>query len=458
MAEINCKSINPSSEKIIAKYNYTSPQEILETIDKSYEAQRTLSSTPVSFRTNLFQKISSELRSNIKPYATLMSEEMGKIFSQGVAEVEKCAFLCEHYSEHGEKFLKPSYPIFGDLHRHVEYYPLGIVFGIMPWNFPFLQAFRYIIPAILGGNTALLKHASNVTGCALAIEEIFVKLSSIPDIVKVLKLPSSSVPAIIADPRISAVTLTGSENAGRSVAEHAGKNLKKVVLELGGSDPFIVFEDSNLDMVTDKAVQARLINNGQTCIAAKRILVSEKIYDQFILTLSEKIKNIVIGDPLAAETQLGPLAKVEICDELESLVNKSIKQGAKVVVKGGRIKDKDGFFFLPCLLTDITPAHAVFNEETFGPVFSVSKFKDDDEACHLANLSRFGLGSSIWTNNEKRIKRFSVELQAGMVFVNEVVRSDPRLPFGGVKCSGFGRELGEFGVKEFLNAKTIVQG
>jgi succinate-semialdehyde dehydrogenase / glutarate-semialdehyde dehydrogenase len=384
----------------------------------------------------------------------LMTIEMGKPFSAAIAEAEKCASACRYYAANAERFLADQ-PVQTDGGESwVAFQPTGAVLAIMPWNFPFWQVFRFAAPALMAGNVGLLKHSSNVPQCALAIEEIFRRAGFEEGVFQTLLIGSDAVEKIISDPRIAAVTLTGSEGAGRSVAATAGKHLKKSVVELGGSDPFVVMPSADLDAAVSTAVTARMINNGQSCIAAKRFIVHADIYDRFLERFVAGVQSVRIGDPMDDKTQLGPLATGAIRDELHAQVESSVSKGAKLLT-GAKLLDRKGFFYAPTVLADIPPDASAAQDELFGPVASVFRAKSLDEAISLANGTKFGLGASAWTRDQTERERFINEIESGLLFINGMVASDPRLPFGGVKSSGFGRELGEFGIREFVNIKTV---
>ncbi len=387
-----------------------------------------------------------------KEFARVISEEMGKPVFESIAEIEKSALNCEFYADHVEEFLKDRTYSTERYDAIVRYEPMGVILGVMPWNFPFWQAFRFAIPTILAGNTIVLKHASNVPKSAQLIEDIFMEAGFETGTYFNIPLESKDIQKIIEHPFVKAVSLTGSEKAGSSVASIAGKEIKKSVLELGGSNAFIVLDDADLDSVLDKAINARYRNAGQSCIAAKRFLVQEGIYDEFLERFTEKVKALKMGDPFDETTEIGPLARVDLAEELEQQVNQSVKMGAKIIT-GGKRKDA---FYEPTVLTEITTEMPVFKEETFGPVAVIVKIKSFEESVELSNLTTFGLGVSICTKNIELYKNKIHLFEEGAVFFNELVRSDPKLPFGGVKKSGFGRELSEEGIREFVNIKTIV--
>lgn len=400
------------------------------------------------------RKAADILEAECREVGRLMTLEMGKPFKAAVAEAEKCATACRYYADNAERFLADETIEMEGGKAWVAFQPIGVVLAIMPWNFPFWQVFRFAAPALMAGNVGILKHASNVPQCALAIEDVFRRAGFIEGAFQTLLIGSDAVEGIIADPRIAAVTLTGSEGAGRSVAGAAGKSLKKSVIELGGSDPFVVMPSADLEAAVSTAVTARMINNGQSCIAAKRFIVHEKIYDAFLAKFVARVTSIKVGDPMDEATELGPLATAAIRDELEVQVKTSVARGARLLT-GGKKLEGDGYYYAPTVLADIPPDAPAARDELFGPVASVFKAKDLAEAIKLANGTSFGLGASAWTRDDAERERFIAEIESGLLFINGMVASDPRLPFGGVKNSGFGRELGEFGIREFVNIKSV---
>ena len=384
----------------------------------------------------------------------LMTLEMGKPIAAGVAEAEKCALACRYYAECAQSFLADRKVVVKEGRAWVTFQPLGVVLAVMPWNFPFWQVFRFAAPALMAGNVGILKHASNVPQCALAIEDIFRRAGFAEGVFQALLVGTDAVANMIADARVAAVTLTGSEHAGREVASNAGRNLKKTVIELGGSDPFIVMPSAELDNAAKTAVTARMINNGQSCIAAKRFIVHDKIYDEFMNRFVAGVKALAVGDPMDPKTQVGPLATAQIRDDLEKQVNATVSAGARVHVGGKRI-ERAGYFYQPTVLSDIPEGSPAESQELFGPVASVWKVSSIEEAIQRANGTSFGLGASAWTNDAGERARFIRDIEAGLVFINGMVASEPALPFGGVKSSGYGRELGEFGIREFVNIKSV---
>ena len=400
------------------------------------------------------RKAAGILDKECRELGQLMTLEMGKPFKAAIAEAEKCATACRYYADNAERFLADELVQMEGGKAWVAFQPIGVVLAIMPWNFPFWQVFRFAAPALMAGNVGILKHASNVPQCALAIEDIFRRAGFVDGAFQTLLVGSEAVERIIADPRVAAVTLTGSEGAGRSVASAAGKNLKKSVIELGGSDPFVVMPSADLDAAVSTAVTARMINNGQSCIAAKRFIVHEKIYDAFLAKFVAHVSALTIGDPMDEATELGPVATAAIRDELDAQVKASVAKGAKVLT-GGKKLDREGWFYAPTVLVDIPPDAPAARDELFGPAASVFRAKNLDDAINIANGTSFGLGASAWTSNDAERNRFIAEIESGLLFINGMVVSDPRLPFGGVKNSGYGRELGEFGIREFVNIKSV---
>ncbi|MGD2137020.1 MAG: NAD-dependent succinate-semialdehyde dehydrogenase [Gammaproteobacteria bacterium] len=405
-------------------------------------------------RCTLLRQAASVLRGRAEDLARLMTLEMGKPIGEARAEVEKCAWVCEYYAGEGPAFLADE-EIASDAGRSlVSYQPLGTVLAIMPWNFPFWQVFRFAAPALVAGNTALLKHASNVPRCALEIESVFAEAGFPAGVFRTLMIQSSRVAAVIEDPRVHAVTLTGSEPAGRQVAATAGAVVKKTVLELGGSDPFIVLEDADLELAVEQAVASRFLNTGQSCIAAKRFIVVEAVAEDFVGRFRGAVESLTPGDPLDEDCRLGPMARVDLRDELHRQVVDSIARGA-VAVTGCNPESGPGAFYQPSILDHVKPGTRAYHEELFGPVASVIRAADEDDAVRIANDSDFGLGGSVWTGDNARGERIARRLECGCAFVNGLVKSDPRLPFGGIKHSGYGRELSRLGIREFVNAKTI---
>ncbi len=449
------QSINPATGLVICDYDELSAEKINHVLTKAGEAFKTWHRRPFSKRTELFKTVARTLRQNSGIYINLMAEEMGKPVTQGTKEIEKCAALCEFYIENAEKFLAPEMIPTEASKSYVAFEPLGLILAVMPWNFPFWQVFRAAVPALLAGNVMVLKHASNVPGCAEEIENIF-RDSGFPEgIFANVHASTPAVEAMIRHPAVKAVSLTGSVPAGRAVAATAGSVLKKVVLELGGSDPYVILEDADLDLAIQACGTSRLINSGQSCIAAKRFIVVEKIYESFLKGLTDFMSAQKMGDPLEDEVTVGPLARHDLRDGIHRQVTASVRQGAKLLC-GGKVPAGTGAFYPPTVLGNVEKGMPVFDEEVFGPVAAVIKVKNEKEAIEVANDSVFGLGAAVFTRDIARGERIArEELRAGSAFVNALVKSDPRLPFGGLEQSGYGRELGIYGIREFVNFKTI---
>lgn len=449
------KSINPVNEEIIQIYEEHSLKEIE---DKINNCQRTwLNYREIGYKEKSvwMLNLSKTLLTNKERLANIMSLEMGKPLKDGMAEIEKCATVCEYYANNSSYFLKDELIETEANKSFISYQPLGIVLAIMPWNFPYWQVFRFLAPALMAGNAAILKHASNVTGCALAIEEMVVNAGFPKDIFHTIILNSKELEPVIENQFIKAVTLTGSTSAGKKVAQFAGSLIKKTVLELGGSDPYLVLEDADLEMAAETSVNSRLINNGQSCIAAKRFIVLKSIEKEFTSLFLKKMKLKTFGDPSNKEYNLGPMARKDLRDELHQQVERSLAKGAKCIL-GGEIPKTKGAFYPPTILTNVSKGMPAYNEELFGPVASIITVENEEEAIEIANDTSFGLGAAIFSNDiEKAEKIAKYKIQAGCCFVNSLVKSDSRLPFGGINQSGYGRELGMIGIKEFVNIKTI---
>ncbi len=444
-------SINPYNGKELKSYKNHTKKEISEIIDKADERFYSWRETSFAERKKLMLAAASELKKNKREYAETMTLEMGKPISQAIAEIEKCAWVCEYYAENAEKQLQNEV-IKTDAHKsYVSYEPLGVVLAIMPWNYPFWQVFRFAAPGLMAGNIGILKHASNVFGSALNIEKVFKKAGFPENCFTTLLVGSEAVEEIIENEKVKAVTLTGSGPAGSSVASIAGKNIKKTVLELGGSNALAVMKDCDMQKTIDTCVQARFQNTGQSCIAGKRLLIDETIAEEFIGKMLVKVRELKSGDPMDEETYVGTLAREDLAKDLEKQVNASVKAGAKLEIGGKR----QGAYFEPTVLTNVTEEMTAFKEETFGPALSVTTFKTVEEAIALSNSSKFGLGVSIFTKNIEEAEKLAFQFDEGAVFINELVKSDPRLPFGGIKQSGYGRELSEHGIREFVNRKTV---
>ncbi|MEB2353720.1 MAG: NAD-dependent succinate-semialdehyde dehydrogenase [Ignavibacteriales bacterium] len=448
-------SINPSNNKVLKQYDEMTTEQSSKIISLAHQTFLKWKETSFTHRAGLMKKAAEILRQNSEEYSVLMTMEMGKPLAQSRAEVEKCAWVCDYYSENAEKFLADEIIKTEASKSFVTYQPLGVILAVMPWNFPFWQVFRFAAPNLMAGNTGVLKHASNVSGCALAIEDIFRKAGFPENLFRTLLVSSKNVKPIIENENIKAVTLTGSVPAGKSVASLAGSRIKKTVLELGGSDPYIVLEDADLEKAALSCVNSRLINAGQSCIAAKRFIIVEKVYDEFEKYYLKFMSEKKMGDPSDEKNHLGPQASIKLRDELHNQVLRSVELGAEIIL-GGKIPSIDGAYYPPTILKNVKPGMPAFDEELFGPVAALIKAKDEDEAIELANNSIFGLGAAVFTKDNRRGELIAKErLNAGCCFVNDFVKSDPRLPFGGIKESGYGRELSPFGIKEFVNIKTV---
>jgi len=447
-------AINPVTGEVLERFEETSAEEVARIVATAHAAFLEWRERPFAARAERMREAARLLRARRADYARVMALEMGKPLAQGEAEVEKCAVACDYYAEHAAPLLEDQ-PRTTDASRSwVRFEPLGVVLAVMPWNFPFWQVFRFAAPNLMAGNAGLLKHASNVPRCALEIEQLFRAAGFPESLFSTVLVGSARVGALVADPHVRAVTLTGSDGAGTRVAEQAGRALKKTVLELGGSDPFLVLDDVDVAAVAAAATSARLVNSGQSCIAAKRFIVAERIADDFVARFAAEMSARRMGDPLAPGVEVGPQARRDLRDALHRQVEESVGRGARIVC-GGRVPDGPGAFYPPTVLTAVHEGMPAFDEETFGPVAAVVRARDDDHAVALANDSPYGLGASIWTRDPRRGERLATRIDAGCVFVNGPVRSDPRLPFGGVKRSGYGRELSEYGLREFVNVKSV---
>jgi succinate-semialdehyde dehydrogenase/glutarate-semialdehyde dehydrogenase len=447
-------SINPTTGETLKTFPALSETQIEEKLQRAADTFHSYRRTPFAEREQMMLRAAEILDSEKNELARIMTTEMGKPIKGAVQEAEKCALVCRYYAENAKRHLADQTVQTNATRSFVRFQPLGPVLAVMPWNFPFWQVFRFAAPALMAANVGLLKHASNVPQCALAIEDIFLRAGFPKGAFQTLLIGSDAVERILDDRRVVAATLTGSEGAGRSVASIAGKQIKKTVLELGGSDPFIVMPSVDLDEAVDTAVKARTINNGQSCIAAKRFIVASEIYDDFERKFVMEMRALRVGDPLEESTDIGPLATPQILKDLDDQVKKAVATGAKVLT-GGKHLERAGNFYEPTVLTNISHKSPIYCEEVFGPVALLFRVANPDEAIQLANATTFGLGAAAWTNNSEEQMRFIEELEAGCVFINGMVASDPRLPFGGVKNSGYGRELGEFGIREFVNVKTV---
>jgi succinate-semialdehyde dehydrogenase/glutarate-semialdehyde dehydrogenase len=447
-------TVNPATGQVIKSFDPLSSADIEAKLQKAIETFATYRNVPFAQRAQWMLKAASILENEKEAFAKVMTTEMGKTLRSAVDEAAKCAWVCRYYAENAERFLADEVVETGAKQSYIRYQPLGPVLAVMPWNFPFWQVLRFAAPALMAGNVGLLKHASIVPQSALLIEDIF-RRAGFPDgAFQTLLIGSREVDKILGDPRVMAATLTGSEQAGIEVGIGAAKRIKKVVLELGGSDPFIVMPSANLETATATAVKARIFNNGQSCIAAKRFIVAESIAEQFEKLFAQKMAALKVGDPFDESTEVGPLSTPDGVADLDRDVRKSVEAGAKILT-GGKPLDRPGNFYAPTVLVNIPKDSPAYKEEMFGPVASVFRAKDISDAIRIANDSRFGLGASAWTNDAAEQRKFINELDAGMVFINRMVASDPRIPFGGVKWSGHGRELGAWGIREFTNIKTV---
>lgn len=448
-------SINPTTGETLEKYEETSPDEIMRRLEKAHQAFRAWRRTSFSERAQLMRKVSRALTENKGQYARTMALEMGKPIAAGRAEIEKCVWACEYYADHAEKMLQPEIIKTDARKSFVTFNPLGVILAIMPWNYPFWQVFRHAAPGLMAGNGVILKHASNVPGCAVAIEDIFKKAGFPEYLFQNFLMSSQRVEGLIEHPTITAVTLTGSTAAGRAVAEKAGKMLKKTVLELGGSDPYLILEDADLDKTVEACVTSRLLNSGQSCIAAKRFVVVEAVRRQFEQMLVDQMHAKRMGDPLDEAVEIGPQARFDLRDDLHQQIIKSIAKGAACLL-GGEIPEDPGAFYPATVLGNVGKGMPAYEEEIFGPVAAVIPVKNEKEAVQVANDSPFGLGAAVFTRDTERGEHIAANhLEAGNCFVNAFVKSDPRLPFGGIKESGYGRELSHWGLKEFVNIKTV---
>jgi succinate-semialdehyde dehydrogenase/glutarate-semialdehyde dehydrogenase len=449
------KSVNPAEGITIQSYSPHSPAEVDRAITKAQAAFKQWREKGFAERIALLKRVAILLRARKATLAQLMAEEMGKVIKEGEQEIEKCATACDFYADHGPAMLADEPLVSEARSSFITYQPLGVILAVMPWNFPFWQVFRFAAPNLMAGNVGLLKHASNVCGCALAIETLFRDAGFPEGCFTTLLISSHDVERVIRHPTVVAVTLTGSAGAGRSVAAIAGSVLKKTVLELGGSDAYVVLADADIAKAAEECAKSRLLNAGQSCIAAKRFIVLSSVYKEFEKHFIHYFSNVRMGEPTDPHAQIGPLARVDLRDALHEQVERSIKRGAKLAL-GGKVPEGLGAFYPPTVLTNVNPGMPAFDEEMFGPVASLIEARDEDDAFSLANATSFGLGSALFTSDLKRGKELArTKLDAGQAFVNTLVRSDPRLPFGGIKESGYGRELGLYGLREFVNAKTV---
>jgi len=448
------QSINPYSGAVIFEHiAHTSP-EAEDLITKTHNTYLQWKAFSFQERGGLFRKLASLLRKDKETFATLITTEMGKIIKESRAEIEKCAWLCDHYAENAESMLQPEVFETDAEKSYLRFDPVGIIYGIMPWNFPFWQVFRAAVPTMMAGNTFILKHAPNVIGTAKAIEKLFLKAGFPENTFTNLIIPIELSEKVVAHPFVEGITLTGSQRAGRAVAAQAGKYLKKSVLELGGSDPYIVLKDAELNESCKTGVCSRFLNAGQVCISAKRFIVEEAILDQFVAEQKGLLENMILGNPLDEHTDMGPMARLDLLENIESQVSHSVDMGAEILC-GGKRRNDNSLFYEPTLITHVRKGMPVFDEETFGPVSVVIPAKNAEDAVRIANDTPFGLGASLWTQNLELAENLAAKIEAGAVFINGMTKSDPRLPFGGTKRSGYGRELASLGIREFVNQKTV---
>jgi succinate-semialdehyde dehydrogenase/glutarate-semialdehyde dehydrogenase len=448
------ETVNPATGERLREFVSLTPRDIEAKLARADDARRRWARVPVAERAAVVRRAGDILEQRKEQYGRLMTLEMGKTYKSAVEESAKCATGCRYYADHAESILANELVDAKGETGYIAFQPLGAVLAIMPWNFPFWQVIRFAAPALCAGNVGLLKHASNVPQCALALEELFREAGAPDGVFQTLLVGSEAIPALLDDDRVAAATLTGSEHAGSQVAARAGEKIKKTVLELGGSDPFVVMPSAELERAATVAVKARMINNGQSCIAAKRFIVHERVFEEFCELFVRQTRALVVGDPMDERTDVGPLATPQIRDDLDKQVKESVRAGARLLV-GGKPRQGQGFYYEPTVLVDVPENAPAYREETFGPMATLLRARDVDDAIRLANATRFGLGASAWTTDGAEARRFADELEAGSVFINGMVASDPRFPFGGVKASGYGRELSAFGLREFVNIKTV---
>jgi len=453
---MNLVSINPANNKILESHKEISTEKINKIINSSYNTYLEWRNESISYRSKMMRDLAELLKQKKEKLGALMTQEMGKPIKQSIAEAEKCAWVCEYYADNAERFLSKKEISTDSKKSFISFQPIGLILAIMPWNFPFWQVFRFASPTLMAGNVGILKHASNVQGCAKQIEKLFLEAGFPEYAFSNLVIGSNKVSNVINNPLVRAITLTGSAPAGKSVASHAGSLLKKTVLELGGNDPYIILEDADLNNAVESCIAGRMLNTGQSCIAAKRFIVVKARLDEFIDKVEQKINNMKMGDPLDSNIDIGPMVNTDARDELHQQVLMSIEKGAKLI-SGGKIPESDGSFYPPTLLTNVEPGMSAFDDELFGPVAVIISAKDQAHAIDLANKTNYGLGAAIFTADLDKGEKIAInELEAGSCFVNDFVKSDPRLPFGGIKESGYGRELSEFGILEFVNIKSVV--
>ena len=453
---MNLVSINPANNKILESHKEISTEKINQIINSSNNTYLEWRNESISYRSKMMRDLAELLKQKKEKLGALMTQEMGKPIKQSIAEAEKCAWVCEYYADNAERFLSKKEISTDSKKSFISFQPIGLILAIMPWNFPFWQVFRFASPTLMAGNVGILKHASNVQGCAKQIEKLFLEAGFPEYAFSNLVIGSNKVSNVINNPLVRAITLTGSTPAGKSVASHAGSLLKKTVLELGGNDPYIILEDADLNNAVESCIAGRMLNTGQSCIAAKRFIVVKARLDEFIDKVEQKINNMKMGDPLDSNIDIGPMVNTDARDELHQQVLMSIEKGAKLI-SGGKIPESDGSFYPPTLLTNVEPGMSAFDDELFGPVAVIISAKDQAHAIDLANKTNYGLGAAIFTADIDKGEKIAInELEAGSCFVNDFVKSDPRLPFGGIKESGYGRELSEFGILEFVNIKSVV--
>lgn len=451
---MSMRAVNPATEEEIASYDELTEDEVYVEIDRSYDAFHEWKLKTFPERRGHMLKAASILRENCSSYAKILTVEMGKPLKQALSEVEKCAWVCEYYADNAERILGREKAETDASESYVQFDPLGVILAVMPWNFPYWQVFRFAAPALMAGNVGLLKHSSNVPMSALAIEEVFTRAGFPPNVFKTLLVGSSMIERIISHPKVRAATLTGSDGAGRQVASIAGRNLKKTVLELGGSDAFIVLKDADVNQAAKIAVASRIINNGQSCIASKRFIVVKDVLRDFESRFVSIVKGLKIGDPMDEQNDVGPIAREDLLLELDKQVQESVKLGARVLSGGKRLGMK-GYYYPVTVLSNVKKGMPAYEQETFGPIAAIIKAEDEADAIRIANDTEFGLGANLWTQDTERAKQLAHSIEAGSVFINGMVHSDPRLPFGGIKNSGYGRELAQYGIKEFVNIKTV---
>ncbi len=448
------QTLNPATEELIKTYELIDNEELERKIDKAHDAFLSWHKFTYEQREKMMNQLADVLEADKKMHAQSITKEMGKPIAQSVGEIEKCAFVCRYYAQNAKSFLQEQFKNLKNKDSYITFEPLGVIYGIMPWNFPYWQFFRYAAPAIMAGNTTLLKHAPNVPECALNIDKLFSKAGFPESVFQSLFIDYEQSNQVIAHPAVKGVTLTGSDGAGSAVASEAGKHIKKTVLELGGSDPFIVLNDANLEEAAKEAATARMQNSGQSCIAAKRFIIEKGVADSFTNKFLTQIRNLKVGNPEDKNNYLGPLARKDLLSNLERQVNESVNAGAKVLI-GGSKPEGQGYYYNPTVITNVKPNMPAYHEELFGPVAALFVVENQEEAIELANDTQYGLGAAIWSGDIEKAKLVGRAIETGTIAINGMVKSDPHIPFGGVKKSGYGRELSEFGIKEFLNVKTV---